>query len=151
MNAGPNVDYATVLVDLRTTRAKLLKQVSVIDDAIRGIETMLSINGQVAREPTGNVVVSPETGHMNLKGGVGKSTIAVAAEEFLQQNHGVPQKTDSIMTALKAQGFLSDAANPANVVHSTLHRKSDAFARVGRGLWALKSWGLQEAEDESLA
>jgi hypothetical protein len=66
-----------------------------------------------------------------------KLTIAEAAAQYLRI-HGGEARASALVEALQGSGSISPASkNGYNILQNTLSRRTDLFARSGRGVWKL--------------
>jgi hypothetical protein len=66
-----------------------------------------------------------------------KLTIADAAAQYLRI-HGGEARASALVEALQGSGSISPASkNGYNILQNTLSRRTDLFARSGRGVWKL--------------
>ncbi len=69
--------------------------------------------------------------------GRSRMTIAEATEAYLRE-HGGEARTADLVAVLQKSGTLNPASkNGYNIVQNTLSRRTDLFARGGRGVWKL--------------
>ncbi len=134
MSSDPSagIDYELVLADLRAKRDKL-------DAAITGIETMLGVRG-LASEPSAKPSATP--GNDLGPGAFLGMTIVDATVKLLQAKRA-NQRTEDILSALKAGGIALASSNPINTVGSVLNRdwaQGGEIVRVDRGVWGLAAW-----------
>lgn len=130
--------YATALAGLQAEQKRLLTELAAVESAIKSLEPLVIkyAASAVTLDATREVDIIPPQPLTRAQPYLGK-TIAEAAEMYLREK-STPQKTEHIVAGLRTGGVALQAANPSNVVHSTLYRKDDVFVKVGRGLWALK-------------
>jgi hypothetical protein len=66
-----------------------------------------------------------------------KLTIADAAAEYLRK-HGGEARAADLVVALQESGSIRPASkNGYNILQNTLSRRTDLFAKSGRGVWKL--------------
>jgi hypothetical protein len=130
-----NIDYEAVLADLKAKREKL-------DAAITGIETMLGIKA-LSSGTAGGSHSSPKHEGATLGPGAFLGMTIVDATVKLLKAKRQNQRTEDILTALKAGGLALTSSNPINTVGSVLARdwaQGGDIVRVDRGVWGLAEW-----------
>lgn len=87
------------------------------------------------------VVPTAAAGHARAGEGVyANMTIIDAAMTFLR-TAGRPQKTEAIVSALRAGGIKSSADNPYRTIYNTLSQKiGKGITKVGKSKWGLSEW-----------
>lgn len=87
------------------------------------------------------VVPASAAGHVRSGEGVyANMTIIDAAMTFLR-SAGRPQKTETIVSALRAGGIKSSAENPYRTIYNTLSQKiGKGITKVGKSKWGLSEW-----------
>lgn len=124
-----NIDYESVLADLRSKREKL-------DAAIAGIEVMLgqtSTGSGVGVSKPGEPVAIAKDAFFQL-------SIVDATRKYLSMVKQ-PTNTKKIVEALLAGGYTSSSSNLNNTVFSVLKRQEK---QVGDIIRVHKDWGLAE-------
>ncbi len=75
--------------------------------------------------------------HSAPVGGRTRMTIAEATRAYLRENGGEAQ-TKTLVAALQQSGTINPTSkNAYNILQNTLSRRTDLFARGGRGVWKL--------------
>jgi hypothetical protein len=127
-----NINYTSVLADLRSRRDRLNHAIAAIEQIIGETESRELSNAEDPGPPRANYR---------------RMTIGDAALHFLGEK-GRPQSTGAIVTALKAGNISSKSKNLYTTAYNTLtdraRRENSPLVRVGT------DWGLAIWERENL-
>ena len=132
--ADSQIDYASVLADLKARRDRL-------DATIAGIEEVLGL--QATMSASANINASLSSGG-DLGPGAFLGMSIVEATVKLLKARRQQHRTEEIVSALKQGGLAFKAdSNPANTVGSILNRdftNGGELVRISRGVWGLAEW-----------